>query len=203
MKAPRSLWLVLLMLTAPLANGDAVAELQGRADAGEAAAQMELASRFEAGEGVAKDMQVALKWYVKSAEQGNVTAQLELGKIYIRGRGVRRNSSEAAKWFMMGAEAGNPTAQCQIGRMHMIGAGVVKDDVEAYKWASLAAEGGDPAAKKVVAFLAQRMSSAQEEFGRQLAVDFTEMKKAGPGMGVLPDVPTPEPADPLPPLELD
>lgn len=197
MKAPLSLWLVLMTLTAPLASGDGVSELIGRAETGETAAQMELASLYAGGKGVAKDMEAALKWYSQAAEQGNVEAQMKLGGIYIGGRTVRKNSSEAAKWFMMGAEAGNPIAQCQMGRMHMVGAGVAKDDVEAYKWASLAAGQGDATAKKIVAVLEQRMTSEQVVFGRQLALDFIEMKKAGAGVEIEPV----ELAEPLPNIE--
>ncbi len=192
-----------MMLTAPLASGDAVSELLGRAETGDAAAQMELASLYAGGEGVAKDVEAALKWYTKAAEQGNVEAQMKLGGIYIGGRGVRKNSSEAAKWYLMGAEAGNPNAQCQMARMHMVGAGVAKDDVEAYKWARLAADQGDAAAKKVVAFLEQRMTSKQVMFGRQLASDFTQMKTAGPGAEIELDGPPAELAEPLPNLELE
>ena len=203
MEAPPSLWLTFLILAAPLASGDAVSELLGRAESGEAVAQLELASIYASGKGVAKDMDAALKWYAKAAEQGNVDAQLKLGGIYIGGRGVRRDSSEAAKWFMMSAEAGNPAAQCQMGRMHMVGAGVAKDDVEAYKWARLAADQKDAAARKVVAFLEKRMTPKQVEFGRQLAKDFLEMKTAEPGSDSELGGPSPEFAEPLPPIELE
>jgi TPR repeat protein len=167
----RVVWMMAI-LASPLAWADVISELTERAGNGEAAAMAELAARHEKGDGMARDMQAALNWYVKAAELGDAAAQMKLGSMYISGKGVKKDSAEAAKWFQLCAEQGNAAAQCQIGRMYLAGAGVVQNDVEAYKWAALAALQGDPAARKLTVHLTQRMSPSQLEEGRQRAADF-------------------------------
>ena len=193
-------WLLILpmmIMVAPFANGDAVADLLAKAEKGEAVAQLELGGIYLKGEGVMKDVAEAVKWLSKAAELGNGEAQMKLGGIYISGRGVLKNSVEAAKWYMMSAEQGNAPAQCQIGRMHLTGVGVPKDDVEAYKWSNLAATQGDAAAKKVIAFLLIRMTPKQIAEGKQRSQDFIDGKKAEIPMDLLEETPS-LPEEPLP-----
>ncbi|MBC7980837.1 MAG: sel1 repeat family protein [Armatimonadetes bacterium] len=197
MKTNPSHLLMLALIMVPLAKGDGVADLLARAEKGESVAQLELGVIYSKGEGVKKDMAVAVKWLTQAAEQGNEDAQMKLGGIYIGGRGVPKSSSEAAKWFMMSAEKGSAAAQCQIARMHLSGAGVPKDDVEGYKWADLAASQGDAAAKKVLAFLLLRMTPEQIADGKQRSHGFLELKKAE-GSLELPAALPPVPVESLP-----
>lgn len=53
-----------------------------KAQAGDAKAQKSVAYAYENGEVVAKDIQEAVKWYRKAAEQGNTSAQASLMEIY-------------------------------------------------------------------------------------------------------------------------
>ena len=48
------------------------------AEQGHAGAQNSLAICYDNGEGVAKDLKKAVKWFTKSAEQGDATAQYNL-----------------------------------------------------------------------------------------------------------------------------
>jgi TPR repeat protein len=165
------------LLAVSSAMGDVTPALLERAEKGEAAAQVELASIYLRGEGVAKDSEAAIKWLRKAAEQGHSEAQMMLGGIYVTGKGVKKDSLEASKWFMLSAQQGNPAAQCQAARMHMTGAGVPKDDVEAYKWANVAAGQGDSAAKKIRVFLERRMTRVQISDGQGRTRDFLEGKQ--------------------------
>ncbi len=187
-----SLVVILSVMAMAFVNGAELAELVGRAEKGEAPAQLELGGIYVTGKGVTKDVAEGVKWISKAAEQGNSEAQMKLGGIYIGGRGVLKNSREAAKWYKMSAEQGNPDAQCQIGRMHLTGAGVPKDDVEAYKWSSLAATQGNEAARKVIVFILVRMTPAQIMEGKQRVEEFLALKEAG---GPL-EMPTEEPSMP-------
>ena len=200
MKPASGLFLLIALFSIPAAMGDPSTELIAKAEAGDIAAQMELATQYATGEGAAKNMPESLKWLSKAAEQGNSEAQMKLGGIYIGGRGVKKSSSEAAKWFMMSAMAGNPAAQVQIARMHMTGGGVLKDDVEAYKWANLAGTQGDPAAKKIIVFLEQKMSSVQIADGQTRSREFLEMKEVEKTL-TLPDGIPVLPTEPAPPVE--
>lgn len=183
---------MMLILAAPLAHGDTIADLTAKAEAGEVAAQLELADSLAKGRGVEKDEKEAAKWYLKAAEQGYPQAQLFLGNAYLRGRIFPRDGGEAAKWYLLAAEQGNAVAQCQIGRMHMIGTGVPKDDVLACKWANLASAQGDLAAKNLRAILAKRMTREQFQQAQELSRLYLETSR--------PDLPVTElPVEELPP----
>lgn len=184
--------LMLVSMLSAVAKGD----LAERARLGEVAAMLELAASHENGDGTAKDMAAAVRWYTEAAGEGDAAAQLKLGSLYIVGRGVKKNSTEAAKWFLLCAEQGNAEAQCQVGRMCLSGAGMPKDEVEAWKWSYLAAAQGEFAAKKLLSFLKQRMPADQVEEGHRRALDFVAMKALEFPLIV------PEEIDPVDPAEL-
>ena len=70
-------------------------ELVDLAQQGNAKAQCMLGFCYEAGQGVAKEMGEAVKWYKKAAEQGNSIAQNNLAVCYADGRGVAQDFEEA------------------------------------------------------------------------------------------------------------
>src|SRR5437762_1460163 len=61
-------------------------EVKAKAEAGDAESEVELALRYDKGEGVAKDQVEAVKWYRKAAEQNYAKAQYELGFCYLDGK---------------------------------------------------------------------------------------------------------------------
>jgi TPR repeat protein len=58
--------------------------LQNKAKVGDAQAQLELAVCYSTGEGVEKNVELALQWLKKSAEQGQAEAQFILGFLYLK-----------------------------------------------------------------------------------------------------------------------
>lgn len=83
--------------------------LKGRAEAGQAKAQTQLADML-AGSG---DFTNAVSWYRKAAEQGDVPAQLTLATLLVTGRGAAKDPAEAARWLRAAAdriEGVKPTA---------------------------------------------------------------------------------------------
>ena len=120
-----------------------IVALRERAEAGDAAAQHEMAERYANGRGVGRDFGVAMSWYVRAAEQGHVPAQLETGRRYAAGQGVERNEEVAASWFRRAAEQGDPRAQLDLGVMYRDGRGVVQDYAAALSWFRRLAEAGD------------------------------------------------------------
>jgi len=91
---------------------------------------------YNTGQGVVKDNQVALSWYLKSAEKGNIYAQNNLGVMYDNGvDGVLENDIEALKWYLKAAEQGYADAQYNSALMYDLGGkGVLEDDKKAVKW---------------------------------------------------------------------
>ena len=59
-----------------------------------------LATLYENGKGVEKDMQKAIELYTKSADAGYGTAQSYLGDIYYEGRGIEQNYTKAVEYYL-------------------------------------------------------------------------------------------------------
>ena len=84
----------------PLASGRAaLQELKKRADLGDVPAQMELAQRHCAGQGVGKNVFQCAEWYRKAANLGNGIAMLRLGDLYAAGEGFILDKEAAAMWW--------------------------------------------------------------------------------------------------------
>ncbi len=80
-----------------------MAEIQAKAESGDAESQFQLGRRYDKGEGVSQNLAEAAKWYRKAAEQNYGLAQFNLGLCYATGEGVTLDYVEAVKWFRMAA----------------------------------------------------------------------------------------------------
>ncbi len=69
------------------------------AQAGDAAAQVNVGEIFEKGTGAAPNYEAAIIWYTKAAEQGNKRAQFNLGTLYEQGLGVEQDKVTALGWY--------------------------------------------------------------------------------------------------------
>lgn len=85
-----------LMLTGLLAASFLMAHAQtpgidpallGKANGGDAAAQVKVGECYENGQGVARDGKQAAEWYRRAAEQRSVSGALHLAEIYRDGDG--------------------------------------------------------------------------------------------------------------------
>ena len=103
MKKPLTLLLLLLMalpLWAQRTYGELTTdELRRQANQGDATAQVVLGFRYEEGDRVTKDYQLAVYWYTKAANQGDATAQGCIGDCYLHGHGVEKDCSKALEWY--------------------------------------------------------------------------------------------------------
>lgn len=84
--------------------------LRYAASKGDVAAQYEVARRFGLGQGIPRDHEQAVKWYMLAAAQGFAPAQYRLATYYERGRGVKKNLERAKVWYQRAAELGNVKA---------------------------------------------------------------------------------------------
>lgn len=125
-------------------------ELIALANNGDVEAMDTLGAAYEDGEddedsgilGIEKDLEEAVKWYRKAAEQGYAPAQDSLGDCHHFGHGVDVDYVEAVKWYRKAAEQGYRFAQFSLGMCYHFGHGVDEDDIEAVKWYRKAAEQG-------------------------------------------------------------
>lgn len=117
-------------------------------------AQYYLGVMQEQGLGTTKNVQGAMRWYLRAAESGSPQAQLALGKMFSSGADLPKNYAEAATWFRRSAEQGLGEAQLRLGLMYSKGMGKPQDLPCALAWVELAAdarvEGASAARQKIM-----------------------------------------------------
>lgn len=94
------------------------------AEAGDAKAQFDAAKAYNNGEGVPKDIDKAIEWYQKAADQGNADAQNALGLAFKSAK----DDIKAIEWFRKAADQGHADAQLNLGRAYFSGVEVVPED---------------------------------------------------------------------------
>lgn len=121
------------------------AQLQKRAETGDAEAQYSLARMYVVGDGIPKDEAKALEWLQKAATQSYADAQYVLGNMYASGylSILPKDIAKAAEWYQKAAAQGNAKAQYTLGEMYSIGGEMpFSDEAKAIEWYQKAAEQG-------------------------------------------------------------
>ena len=116
---------------------------QKAADAGNSAAQKNLAFCYLKGDGVEKNVEKAVYWWQKAADAGNSAAQFNLAICYLKGDGVEKDVEKAVYWWQKAADAGDSTAQYRLAFCYLKGEGIEKDVEKAVYWWQKAADTGD------------------------------------------------------------
>ena len=143
-----SLAYLTLLLAATLSlRGDELADLQSKASAGDASAQLELSRAYYYGRGLDKDPEQALQWVKKSAENGHVEAMEGLAFLLAKGEGVERNEETAVKWYRQAAEKGSSKAMFSLGILLRQSEELQPSPDESLRWLEKAAKKGDPKAQ--------------------------------------------------------
>lgn len=162
-----------------LSQDEYLAQLQKKADSGNAEAQFDLGWIYMHGEGytgitymrdVPKDSAKAYDWYQKAAIQGHVKAQYNLGMLYRLGLGIKENPESAFIWLQKAAAQGYDIAQYNVGLMYADGTGVERHLPHACAWLALAAAQGNEKAKKSYLDLGATLTPKQRAEGQQLAI---------------------------------
>lgn len=190
-RSPKAVRYILLAITLILAgqlpcraqfSGSSLADIKAAAEAGNPAAEDELAEQFL----MRMDLTQAKFWYRKAAEQDYAHAQGKLGDIlFNRARvtfGLKPEvkaaiGSEAIKWLFLGANQGDKTSQADLATAYLDGSFVQTNLVEAYKWGDLAAEGSPLSPSTVTGSSVRdaatlRMSTAQIAEAKQRVATF-------------------------------
>lgn len=94
-----------------------------------------LANFYIKGEGIEKNTDEAIKWYLKSADKRNVRAMEQLGYIYSNGLyGFNRDFKKAFFWYEKAAFAGSRSAAWNLGYFYYYGYGVERSPQKAKQW---------------------------------------------------------------------
>ena len=87
------------------------------AQKGDAKSQTSLASMYEQGLGVEKNIAMAINWYHKAANQGYAVAQYHMGRLYAESNDVEINVAEAKYWLEKAASQGYGKAQQMLAEL--------------------------------------------------------------------------------------
>ncbi|QOW47306.1 MULTISPECIES: tetratricopeptide repeat protein [Acinetobacter] len=115
-----------------------VADLTKAAKAGQPAAQFYLATRYQSGNGVSKDLKEAFSLFKAAADQGISAAQLNVGRMYADGIGVSKNEASARQYFEKAASHGDNRASFNLAVMEE----QKKNYIGAYQWYELSTRDG-------------------------------------------------------------
>jgi uncharacterized protein len=118
--------LLLVLSASSWAQSSAPAEFQAlrsKAQAGDAAAQFELAEAFDFARGVPQDQNEALRWYKAAATQGLAAAQNSTGSILL----AQKNYAEAVGWFERASAQSNVQSINSLAYLYDTGQGVKQD----------------------------------------------------------------------------
>ena len=92
-------------------------EIRVEAEAGNAWAQFDLGLLYENGWVVARDIQRAIAWYRRSADQNYGAAFNNLGVLYEQGDGVSRDRAKAIELLRLAAQQGNAIARENLAQL--------------------------------------------------------------------------------------
>lgn len=134
--------------------------LRKAAEAGQAASQYEMGRRLAAGEGVQVDLQEAIRWFRRAAEQGFPRALVQVAILVAR-EDSGLTEDETRRILRDAARRGNREAQRELGTRLLHGDG--NEAAEAARWFGEAAKQG--------------CRESEEQYGTLLTI----------GHGVMPD----------------
>ena len=114
-------FLLLVSLGSLSLFGDDLSQLVAKANAGDAAAQYQLGTMYNTGNGVQRDPDQAFNWFQNAARQGHVGAMYRLAIANYNGGtlgdSVKENLGLSWAWFKLAAAAGDSAAQNDAARM--------------------------------------------------------------------------------------
>lgn len=102
-------------------RAEEIAALRAKAEAGDVEAQLQLADEILYG--APMDIEEAVVWWRKAAEQGSCEAMYHLGCVYSCGAGVPADDTEAVAWWRKAAEAGDALSQEELASCYYDGKG--------------------------------------------------------------------------------
>ena len=96
------------------------------------------------------NLDVAITYFKKAAEQGNEYAQYKLGSIYTNPENNQYDIKKGVSYLEQAANKGNAYAQCKLGMIYYYGKGVDQNKEIGRKWLEKAAEQNNQMAKQVL-----------------------------------------------------
>ena len=145
------------------------------AEAGDSLGQYYMGFLYEQGQGVERDSNEAIRWYILAGDQGYAPALNQLGLMFADGDGVEEDDAEAVKLFRRAAEMGSPGAQWNLGVHLNSGSGTPTNRLEAYAWITIAATQGHALADRLKLTLEAELPLETIEQGLEMAGRFWDL----------------------------
>jgi TPR repeat protein len=130
------------------------------------------------GNGVTRDINVAVKWLKKSADHGCEFGQNDLGVQYQDGVGVPQDLTKAYQYYLLAAKKGNARSMLNVARMYMGGFGVPRDAAKAVQWYTKASQNGFKLADSEIELAKQNMETELKEFKHLNVEEWEQSTKA-------------------------
>lgn len=130
MKSYFSVFLTLFALCIPnvsFSQSADIKELIEEAKSGSKSSIYNLAVRYDEGDGVKKDLEIANQYYKEAALKNYAPAQNNLGWAYRQGLGVKKNPTLAVYWFRLAGLQNDAMALQNLAEMYQAGEGIKKN----------------------------------------------------------------------------
>lgn len=139
----------MLISVAPLRADDQLTDrIRQLAEQGNPEAQFSMGLRYDLGDGVERDPELAAQWFAEAASAGVAGACLYLGMKYEFGAGVKQDKAAAINWYEQAAVQGWPQAAFLLGSLYLISL-PTPETVRGCAWLSIADDQGYPGAEGV------------------------------------------------------
>lgn len=147
------------------------------AEAGDDWSQAILGLMYWKGEGISRNYDSALHWFLEASKRGNNSAKTYIGYMYEQGQGLPKDEREALQWFREAAEGGIAEAQRNMGNYYRDGrGGLERDRQQARRWYEKAVAQNDAA----VEFYRQSLTELDELEKEEAEAAITKRTKTKP-----------------------
>jgi localization factor PodJL len=168
----------------PANNEEAARWFDIAAKKGVVPAQFRLATLYEKGLGVKKDLVAARDLYRAAADKGHGKAMHNLAVLYAEGADGKPDYNTAAVWFRKAADHGITDSQYNLAILYARGVGVEQNLADAYKWFFLAAKEGDQDAAQKRDQIASRRDPQALAAARAAAESWTALPQPADAVSV-------------------
>jgi uncharacterized protein len=118
---------------------------------------------YQQGDGVAKNMDEAVKWYTKSADLNFKEAQYTLGSLVFQRQIQSISYPQAVAYYEQAAKQGHVKSQLNLGMLYLRGEVIEQDMPAAVQWLSLAASNNNSEAQGYMAELYQQGAGVEQD----------------------------------------
>lgn len=142
-------------------EGEALALLTRSAELGSATGMHELGQFYYQGEGVSKNLELAIKWTRAAARKQHPGAESLLGYFYSMGIGVEKNEAAAWNLFERSARHGDAVGALRLAESNEKGLRGKSDLTTALHWYMVAEREGEKSASGAIRRLSRQVSKAE------------------------------------------